>query len=112
LYKYTLQLLDDVHAGRVTAKGLLTEVVRILLVMRNEKDQRMATLLASLQRPEGAIPLSSESIVSLIEQHLRVKNSSRLPVLVVAAAYQVAGSKIGDRLLALTEFSKINVRDA
>jgi hypothetical protein len=101
LYKYTLQLLDDVHAGRITAKDLLTEVVRILLVMRNEKDQRMATLLAALQHPEGAIPLSSEAIVNLIEQHLRVKNSSRLPVLVVAAAYQVVGSKIGERLLAL-----------
>ena len=101
LYKYTLQLLDDVHTGRVSAKDLLTEVVRILLVMRNEKDQRMATLLAALQHPEGTVPLSSEDIVNLIEQHLRVKNSSRLPVLVVAAAYQVVGSKIGERLLAL-----------
>lgn len=101
LYTYTLQLLDDVHAGRVSAKDLLSEVVRILLVMRNEKDQRMATLLAALQHPEGAVPLSSEAIVNLLEQHLKVKNSSRLPVLVVAAAYQTIGKKIGERLLGL-----------
>jgi hypothetical protein len=101
LYKYTLHLLDDVHAGRISAKDLLAEVVRILLVMWNEKDQRMATLFAALQHPEGAIPLSSEAIVNLIEQHLKVKHSSRLPVLVVAAAYQVIGKKIGERLLVL-----------
>lgn len=101
LYKYTLNLLDDVHAGRVSAKDLLAEVVRILLVMRNEKDQRMATLLAALQHSEGAIPLSSEAIVNLLEQHLKVRHSSRLPVLVVAAAYQVIGKKIGERLLVL-----------
>jgi SacI restriction endonuclease len=101
LYKYTLHLLDDVHARRVSAKDLLAEVVRILLVMRNEKDQRMATLLAALQHPEGAVPLSSEAIVNLIEQHLKVKHSSRLPVLVVAAAYQIIGKKIGERLLVL-----------
>lgn len=101
LYKYTLQLLDDVHAARASAKDLLTEVVRILLVIRNEKDQRMATLLVALQHSEGTVPLSSEAIVGLIEQHMRVKHSSRLPVLVVATAYQVAGSNIGERLLAL-----------
>ncbi len=101
LYKYTLQLLDDVNAGRVSAKALLAEVIRILLVMRDEKDERMTTLLAGLRHSDDIMPLSSEAIVILVEQHLKVKNSSRLPVLVVAAAYQVAGEKIGERLLPL-----------
>jgi hypothetical protein len=101
LYTYTLQLLDDVHAGQVSAKDLLAEAIRHLLIMRDEKDGRMATLLAGLKRSEDAIPLSSEAIVNLIEQHLACKHSSRLPVLIVAAAYQAAGDKIGERLLPL-----------
>lgn len=101
LYKDTLQLLADAHAGQVSAKDLLAETIRILLVMRNEKDTRMATLLAGLKHAEDVMPLSSEAIVNLIEQHLKVRNSSRLPVLVVAAAYQVIGEKIGERVLAL-----------
>ena len=101
LYTYTLQLLEDVHKGRVSARDLLAEVIRILLIMRDEKASRMATLLAALQHSEDAMPLSSEAIVNLIEQHLNSKNSSRLPVLVVAAAYQLAGDKIGEHLLPL-----------
>jgi hypothetical protein len=91
LYTYTLQLLDDVYTKRVSAKDLLAEAIRNLLIMRNEKDTRMATLLAGLRQSEDAVPLSSEAMVTLIEQHLACKNSSRLPVLVVAAAYQAAG---------------------
>ncbi len=101
LYTYTLQLLDDVHKGRVSARDLLAEAIRILVIMRDEKANRMSTLLAALQHSEDATPLSSEAIVNLIEQHLNSKNSSRLPVLVVAAAYQAAGDKIGERLLPL-----------
>jgi hypothetical protein len=101
LYKDTLQLLDDVHTGRVTAEDLLTEIIRVLLIMRQEREARMATLLATLQRTEDVTPLSSEEIVTLIEQHLKSKNSSRLPVLVVAAAYQAVGHKIGERILPL-----------
>jgi len=101
LYAYTLQLLDDVQARRVSAKDLLAKAIRHLLIMRNEKDGRMATLLADLRHSEDAQPLSSEATVNLIEQHVACKNSSRLPVLVVAAAYQTAGDKIGERLLPL-----------
>ncbi|HEY4689145.1 MAG TPA: DNA methyltransferase [Anaerolineae bacterium] len=101
LYVDTLQLLDDVYAGRAAAKDLLAEVVRLLLIMRDEKDQRMATLLAGLQLSSDATPLSSEAMVNLIEQHLNCKNSSRLPVLVVAAAYRAVGDKLGERVLPL-----------
>ncbi len=101
LYINVLQLLDDVHGGRVAAGDLLAEMIRVLLVMREEKASRMVTLLAGLRQASDAMPLASEAIVKLIEQHLACKNSSRLPVLIVAAAYQVAGVKIGERLLPL-----------
>lgn len=101
LYTSTLQLLDDVHAKRISARDLLAETIRLLLIMRDEKASRMTMLLAGLQHSEDAMPLSSEAIVKLIEQHLNSKNSSRLPVLVVAAAYHAVGNTIGERLLPL-----------
>ncbi|HEX8456204.1 MAG TPA: hypothetical protein VF656_02690 [Pyrinomonadaceae bacterium] len=101
LYQTILQLLDDVHSGKVSAEDLLAETVRWLLVIRDEQRQRMETLLAGLQTVEGAIPLSSEAIVKLIEQHLNSRNASRLPVLVVAAVYQAASEHLGERVLPL-----------
>jgi DNA adenine methylase len=101
LYQTILQLLDDVHSGKVSADDLLAETVRWLLVVRDEQRQRMETLLAGLQTVEGAMPLSSEAIVRLVEQHLNSRNASRLPVLVVAAAYQAASEHLGERVLPL-----------
>ncbi len=101
LYKKTLQLLTDVAKNRVSAEALFVETVRNLLNLRDEKFARMASLLEALKRSEGALPLSSEAIVSLIAQHLACKNASRIPVLVVAAAYQAAGERLGERLVHL-----------
>lgn len=97
LYKAALQLLTDVYSGLVSADDLLTESIRVLLVVRNENNQRMKTLLAGIKSLEGVIPLSVENIVSIIQSHLVGRNSSRLPVLIVAAAYKVAGSCIGEQ---------------
>jgi hypothetical protein len=101
LYQTILQLLDDVYTDKVRADDLLAETVRWLIVIRDEQRQRMDTLLAALQTTEGAVPLSSEGIVKLIEQHLSIRNTSRLPVLVVAAAYQAASECLGERVLPL-----------
>ena len=96
LYVSTLQLLDDVYRKKVSAKDLLTDAIRILILMKNEKQRRMNDLLAGLKHTEGALPLSSEAIVKLIEQHLACKNASRLPVLIVAAAYKAASTCLAE----------------
>ncbi|MBD2514274.1 restriction endonuclease, SacI family [Nostoc sp. FACHB-973] len=101
LYEAALQLLDDVHEGRITASELLAQTLRCLIIARNEKRQRMETLLADLKKSEDAIPLSAEEIITLLKQHLACRGSSRLPVLIVAAAYQVAEQYIGERFLPL-----------
>jgi hypothetical protein len=98
VYTYTLQLLDDVYNGLVSAETLFVETVRILLLIRDEKLNRMASLLEALKWDDDALPLSAEAIIRLIEQHIACKNSSRLPVIVVAAAYQAAGAKLGERV--------------
>jgi hypothetical protein len=101
LYKKTLQLLDDVAANKIAADLVYVETVRILLLLRNEKLTRIDSLLESLKRAEGALPLSSEFIVNLISQHLACKHASRLPVLIVAAAYTIAGTCLGEKVLPL-----------
>ncbi|MBP8000791.1 MAG: restriction endonuclease, SacI family [Chloroflexi bacterium] len=98
VYKATLRLLDDVHAQRLSADELLTETIRWLLIVRDEKRQRMASLLAGLKATQGETSLPAEEIVNLIEQHLKLKNASRLPVLVVAAAYVAATDYLRERI--------------
>jgi hypothetical protein len=95
VYGDTLLVLDDVANGRVTAEAVLSDVIRLLIAVRNEKETRMATLLAGIEE-SGGLPLSSEAIVNLIRQHLACKNASRLPVLVVAAAYAATSGIIGE----------------
>ncbi|HZO88923.1 MAG TPA: hypothetical protein VFB38_11350 [Chthonomonadaceae bacterium] len=102
LYQAALQLLTDVYMGAVSPEALLAETIRWLIIVKEERRQRMETLLAGLRTTEGAMPLSTEAIVTLIEQHLRCPGSSRLPVLVVAAAYETAGVLLGEQARALT----------
>lgn len=101
LYQTLLELLDNVHRQLVPAEDLLAETVRLLIIVRDEQRQRMETLLAALHTTAGAAPLASEAIVKLIEQHLNCRNASRLPVLIVAAAYQAAAARLGEKVLPL-----------
>lgn len=101
LYKYVLVLLDKVHKHEVTAVDLLIEVIRWLIVIREENRQRLESLLDNLRTSRTSIALSSEKIIRLIGQHLDQPRSSRLPVLVVAAAYHTASRHLGERVLPL-----------
>ena len=64
--------------------------------MRDERKMRMDSLLARVGKHKDGMSLSSEEIITLISQHLACRNASRLPVLVIAAAYTTAGNKIGE----------------
>lgn len=110
LYKKTLLLLEDVAEERISADTVFVESVRVLLQMRDEKLKRMASLLESLKHTEGALPLSSEAIAELIKQHLACKNASRLPVLIVAAAYQAAGERLSESLFPLNSHNAADLQ--
>jgi hypothetical protein len=56
------------------------------------------------------LPLSSEAIVTLINQHLACKNASRLPVLVVAAAYEAAGTRLAESILPLNSHNAADLQ--
>jgi DNA adenine methylase len=101
MYQSALLVLDDVRTGKVEAQDVLNETIRLLLLDRDASKARLATLLSGIGRVPDALPLSSEDTVNLIEQHLRCKGSSRLPVLIVAAAYKAAKKRLGERVLNL-----------
>jgi hypothetical protein len=102
MYQDALRVLDDVHKENVSAQDVLDESIRLLLLERDARKARLKTLLSGVGRVTTALPLSSEDTVNLIEQHLRCKGSSRLPVLIVAAAYEAAKTKLSERVLNLT----------
>ena len=110
LYVKTLQLLDDVAEGRISADIVFVETVRVLLQLRDEQLTRMTSLIEAIKRTDGALPLSSEAIITLIGQHLACKNASRLPVLIVAAAYAAAGSRLAESLLPLNSHNAADMQ--
>ncbi len=101
LYTAVLDLLDAVHQQQISAADMLAETIRCLILLRDERQQRIEALLTTLQTTTDAIPLSAEEIVHLVSQHLNQKGTSRLPVLIVAAAYSAAHQHLGTQLLDL-----------
>ena len=102
MYQNALLVLADVYAKRVSASNVLAEIIRLLLIDRDAQQARLKMLLSGVARVADALPLSSEDTVNLIAQHLRLKGASRLPVLIVAAAYEAVQEKLGERVLGLT----------
>jgi hypothetical protein len=101
LYQSILEVLDAIQSGKALATAVLNELVRLLLIERDERQARLESLKKGLLEEAGDLALSSEDTVRLIKQHLALKHSSRLPVLVVAAAYRAASDKLGEKVLRL-----------
>jgi hypothetical protein len=101
VYKITLELLRMISDGSVNSKDLFIDLIRWLISIRDEEDKRIKTLLAGLQSSKEPSHLSSEAIVTLLEQHLACKNVSRLPVLIIAAAYKAAEKRLKERIKTL-----------
>lgn len=96
LYQFVLKLLDAIYTNKVLANDMLLEIIRCLIIIKNERQQRLDLLIKALKATVDSIPLSSEEIVNLLEQHLKLKGTSRLPVLMIAAAYQAAEKNLGE----------------
>lgn len=96
MYEALILLLNDVYTGTITAQELLLEGVRVLLLLRNERDERIKQLLNELALSDRETPLSSEEIIDLVRRHMESPKSSRLPVLIVTAAYLSAANHLGE----------------
>ena len=95
LYAYTQLVLNEVAENRESAESVLKDVIRILVQIRDERLTRLAQLQSELRSGADAITPSAETIVSLMRKHLDDPGSSRLPVLIVAAAYMSAADRLG-----------------
>lgn len=96
VYVYALEILDSAHTKNETPENILQEIIRILLVIKDEDAKRMEQLAAALEQTDDILPLSTEDIITLLSQHLHCKGSSRLPVLIIAAAYQTTKEQTGE----------------
>lgn len=101
VYKDILFLLDVVNKKKVTAKDMLLDCIRILIIIKKEGAERLTTLLSGLKVSSDRTRLSVEEIVNLLIQHLTCKHSSRLSVLIVAAAYKSAEKYLKQKVLSL-----------
>ena len=96
VYVDSLQILDIVYKKMEKPEKVLQEIIRFLLIIKAEDELRMEQLIADLKQTEDVLPLASEEIVMLLMQHLSCKGASRLPVLIVASAYQTVREQIGE----------------
>jgi DNA adenine methylase len=101
LYDIIVKLITAIHDGPLAAGDVLAEVIRWLLVIKEERRQRVETLSATLKATADDSAMPAESIVTLVRQHMALPRSSRLPVLVVAAAYHAAQDHLGEHHLPL-----------
>jgi len=95
IYELALKILENVYKKPEMTTKILSEIIRFLLIIKKEDEQRMEQLIVNLKQTD-ILPLSSEKIVTLLIQHLNCKHSSRLPVLIIASAYQTVKDQIGE----------------
>jgi DNA adenine methylase len=96
IYEATLEILDVVYKNKEKPELVLQEIIRFLLIIKSEDELRMQQLIADLKQPVDMLPLSTEEIVKLLSQHLNCKHTSRLPVLIIASAYQSVKNQVGE----------------
>jgi len=96
VYVNTLELLDTVYTKKEKPENVLREIIRYLLIIKSEDELRMKQLISDLKQTDDILPLASEEIVILLTQHLNCKGTSRLPVLMIASAYQTVKEQIGE----------------
>lgn len=87
VYAAALRLLEVVATDRLSAEKMISAFFGVLWLIKQENHSRMQQLLSELRIAGQESGLSSEEILTLLEQHLKCGNSSRLPVLMIYAAY-------------------------
>ncbi|GAA5502202.1 hypothetical protein Dxin01_01941 [Deinococcus xinjiangensis] len=99
VYRDAASILEAIQSGEVAAEDVLALTLRQLFSLRDERESALAQALSGIISPNRS--LSTEDVLTLLEQHLRSRNASRLPVLLVAALYQTLGQMAGEKALNL-----------
>ena len=86
VYYDMMDILDYVESHAKKSKNILTQLLRDLIDIKKRTDETLVQMISQLSTQKKH-ELSSEEITTLLIQHLQCKGSSRLPVLMFAAAY-------------------------
>lgn len=95
-YYQMMDVIEYVELYPEKAENVLLEIIRNLNDIKEENRIKIQTQLDAIKASSDGANLSSEDVVNLIVQHLQCKNSSRLPVLVVTAAYMSVSDLTGE----------------
>ncbi|TSA24389.1 restriction endonuclease, SacI family [bacterium] len=96
IYNNTILLIQKVYNSTISPVNLFKEIFRLLLIIKAENESRINQLISNIERSNDSLPLSSEQMINLLVQHLKCKSSSRLPVLIIASAYNTISDKFGE----------------
>jgi DNA adenine methylase len=86
VYYDMIDILDYVEEHPQEAQNVLKRILAVLTSIKMTRENRVSQLVDELSRGEKQ-ELASEEITTLLQQHLQCKGSSRLPVLMITAAY-------------------------
>lgn len=93
LYTSLISLLQDIQNGEHSAEDYLKEILRLLIQIRDAQQQAIQERLRRLESAHQE--LSMQQIMEIVSAHMKKPRSSRLPVLVIAAAYDTAKESLG-----------------
>lgn len=93
VYYDMMDVLDYVENHANKAKNILCQLIKDLIDIKERTKVTMEQMVSELSSQKKH-ELSSEEITTILIQHLQCKGSSRLPVLMFAAAYQSVQSLI------------------
>lgn len=96
-YYQMMDVIEYVELYPEKAENVLLEIIRNLIIIKEENQRKIQSQLDLIKAGSEIVMLSSEEIVNLIVQHLNCKNASRLPVLIVAAAYNTVSDLIDEQ---------------
>ena len=99
VYRDAARILEAMQDNTGDAQTVLASMFRHLLALRDEREAALAVALSAMNT--DPTDLSTEDVLTLLEQHLKSRNASRLPVLLVAALYRTLGEIAGETALAL-----------
>lgn len=87
VYYDLMDVLDHIEAHPDQTINILRQTIKELIQIKESSAQKLQQMVDSLTANKVQ-DLSSEDITTLLIQHLQCRGSSRLPVLMVTAAYQ------------------------
>lgn len=96
VYHDMMDVVEYVEKHPEQAESILSEIVRCLLIVKLDNAERLKQLQRTLAIGDKSMELSSEEITILLRQHLQCPGSSRLPVLIVASAYDAVKNLVGE----------------